>query len=114
MPRHIDNFLTVFKRYPDMKVVIDHCMKPQIAEHSRQVSKAGPTAWRGWRMKLRHSANFPPLSPRQAATGSVEDLRPYVDHVIGAFGADRVMWGSDWPVCRLAGEYMEWRDAALN
>ena len=41
MPRHIDNFLTIFKRYPDMKVVIDHCMKPQIAEHS----KAGFASW---------------------------------------------------------------------
>jgi L-fuconolactonase len=40
-------------------------------------------------------------------------LRPYVDHVIAAFGADRVMWGSDWPVCRLRGEYGDWRAAAM-
>ena len=39
-------------------------------------------------------------------------MRPYVDHVIAVFGADRVMWGSDWPVCRLAGEYGEWHKAA--
>ncbi|MEK9729617.1 MAG: amidohydrolase family protein, partial [Alphaproteobacteria bacterium] len=32
-PRHIENFLTIFKRYPDMKVVINHCMKPQIDAH---------------------------------------------------------------------------------
>ena len=114
MPRHIDNFLTVFKRYPDMKVVIDHCMKPQIAEHSRQVSKAGPTAWRAWRIKRSAFCKFSALITEAGSDWSVEDLRPYVDHVIGAFGADRVMWGSDWPVCRLAGEYMEWRDAALE
>ena len=36
------------------------------------------------------------------------------DSVITAFGAERVMWGSDWPVCRLAGEYNEWRAAALE
>ena len=49
----------------------------------------------------------------EAASGwTVDDLRPYVDQVISAFGADRVMWGSDWPVCRLAGEYADWYGAA--
>ncbi len=33
-PRHLDNFLTLLKRYPEMRVVVDHCMKPQIRSHS--------------------------------------------------------------------------------
>ncbi len=40
------------------------------------------------------------------------DLTPYVDHVISVFGAERVMWGSDWPVCLLAASYDRWRAAA--
>jgi L-fuconolactonase len=43
-----------------------------------------------------------------------EELRPYAEHVIASFGAERVMWGSDWPVCRLRGEYADWRKAALE
>ena len=34
-----------------------------------------------------------------------EDLRPYIDHVVDCFGWDRVIYGSDWPVCTLAGNY---------
>jgi L-fuconolactonase len=36
-----------------------------------------------------------------------DDLRPYVEHVVGCFGLERVMFGSDWPVCLLAGSYAQ-------
>jgi predicted TIM-barrel fold metal-dependent hydrolase len=39
---------------------------------------------------------------------SVENLRPYVEHTIGSFGWDRVVWGSDWPVCTLGGGLATW------
>ena len=39
---------------------------------------------------------------------TVETLRPYVEHTIGAFGWDRVVWGSDWPVCTLGGGLSTW------
>ncbi|MEC8122039.1 MAG: amidohydrolase family protein, partial [Pseudomonadota bacterium] len=90
MPRHIDNFLTVFKRYPDMKVVIDHCMKPQIAEHSQ----AGFESWADGMARLADETaafcKFSALITEAGSEWTVEDLRPYVDHVIRAFGADRV------------------------
>jgi L-fuconolactonase len=41
------------------------------------------------------------------ACWSPESLAPYVDHVVDVFGVDRLMFGSDWPVCRLAAEYGE-------
>ena len=47
------------------------------------------------------------------ADWSIDLLRPYADHVLAAFGADRVMWGSDWPVVRLRCEYEAWHEAAL-
>ena len=43
---------------------------------------------------------------------TVEDLRPFTDHVLSAFGPDRVMWGSDWPVCRNRATYDAWWEAA--
>ena len=43
---------------------------------------------------------------------ALEDLRPYSAHVLDCFGPRRVMWGSDWPVCRLRTDYAGWLDAA--
>lgn len=47
------------------------------------------------------------------ADWTADDPRPYVDHVRAVFGPARVMWGSDWPVCRLRDEYADWRAVAL-
>jgi L-fuconolactonase len=40
---------------------------------------------------------------------SAASLQPVVDHVVQHFGANRLMWGSDWPVLNLAGDYAQWR-----
>lgn len=113
-PRHLENFLTILKRYPDMKVVIDHCMKPQIAAGSdRDFS-----VWAGGMTRLADETaafcKYSALITEADTDWTTEDLRPYVDHVIAAFGARRMMWGSDWPVCRLRGEYGDWRAAAME
>ena len=112
LPRHIENFITLFGRHPGMKVVIDHCMKPDIANHS----SGGFKSWADGMARLAgETSAFCKLSgviTEAASSWTVDDLRPYVDHVISVFGADRVMWGSDWPVCRLAGEYADWHSAA--
>jgi L-fuconolactonase len=111
-PRHLDNFLTLLKRYPEMRVVVDHCMKPQIRSHSEM-------SFRHWADGMARIAGetgafvkFSALVTEATPGWTVADLAPYVDHVIGAFGADRVMWGSDWPVCLLAASYDQWRAAA--
>lgn len=46
------------------------------------------------------------------ASWTLDDLRPYAETVLDAFGPDRLMAGSDWPVCTLAGSYAEVLDAA--
>ena len=112
-PRHIENFLTIFKRYPDMKVVINHCMKPQIAAHDAMQFKQ----WADGMTRLANETSafckFSALITEADENWQTEALRPYAEHIITSFGAERVMWGSDWPVCRLRGEYAEWRKAAL-
>ena len=45
------------------------------------------------------------------APWSADDLAPIVNHVLDAFGPDRVMFGGDWPVCTLAASYREWVEA---
>lgn len=110
-PRHLENFATICARYPDMAVVVDHCMKPDIADHT-EVKLA---EWAAGMSRLADLGAYCKLSGlvTEAADGwRVADLRPYATHVIAAFGAERVMWGSDWPVCQLRASHGEWWTAA--
>ncbi|XP_045595078.2 L-fucono-1,5-lactonase [Procambarus clarkii] len=82
------------------KLVVDHLAKPDIA-----ASKMDP--WRQHMSSLaRHPNVFCKLSglvtEAHLEKWQVDDFRPYVEHVLSVFGAERVMFGSDWPVCRLA------------
>ena len=111
-PQHLANFLTILKRYPTMRVVIDHCMKPVIREHS----DANFGFWAEGMARLAGETEafvkFSGLITEARPDWSVETLRPYVDHILKVFGPARVMWGSDWPVCRLRAEYDGWLRAA--
>ena len=113
-PRHLANFLTILKRYPKMRVVIDHCMKPQIRDHSA----ANFAFWAEGMARLAGETEayvkFSALITEANPDWSVDALRPYVDHILQVFGPDRIMWGSDWPVCRLRAEYDGWLGAAQS
>ena len=113
-PPHLENFHTLLTRYPEMRVVIDHCMKPRIRDHAK-----GPEVFGRWAKGMSRLAKETQARCKlsglvtEAAEGwSLDDLRPYADHVLQAFGAERVMWGSDWPVCQLRATYDDWRAAA--
>ena len=112
--RHLANFLTIFKRYPKLCVVVDHCMKPQIRD--RGTAKDELTFWsEGMRRIAGETGAFCKLSGIVTESNpgwTVENLKPYADVVLEAFGPERVMWGSDWPVSRLRGEYGDWHGAA--
>ena len=73
------------------------------------------------RANQRHNFIIPEFAKRRRAQSwrdhvprgwTVEDLRPYVDHVLARFGTDRVLWGSDWPVLTLASSYADWLAAS--
>jgi L-fuconolactonase len=84
-------------------MVIDHIAKPEIA-------KGGSP---GWREDLTAIAQSPRVFCKVSGLiteanwrhWSSSDLKPYVQHVMEIFGWDRAMFGSDWPVCLLAGSY---------
>lgn len=107
-PRHLDNLLKLLARYPSLTCVIDHCGKPEIANN-------GFSSWAGSIRKLaRETKVFCKLSGLVTEAGrswTVDALRPYVEHVVSEFGADRIAWGSDWPVARLAASYDAWVEA---
>ena len=107
-PAHIGNFHSLLTKYPQMRAVIDHCMKPQFRAHSDEHFKV----WADGMTRLAEDTNaFCKLSglvTEADADWSVDVLKPYTDHMLAAFGAERVMWGSDWPVVRLRTEYEDW------
>ena len=111
-PRHLKNFQTIFTQHPEMKVVINHCMKPKIAARNAIQFQVWADGMSQLANETAAFCKFSALITEADANWQIEDLRPYAEHVIGAFGAERVMWGSDWPVCRLRGEYADWRAAA--
>jgi L-fuconolactonase len=109
VPRHLGNFQRLFDRYPKMRIVIDHCLKPEIRNNR----------FDDWAAAMAKIAAKTPvhcklsgLATEAKADWDVATLKPYADHVINSFGATRVMWGSDWPVVNLAGGYDAWRAAA--
>ena len=110
-PPHLDNFLTLLRRYPEMRVVVDHCMKPRVRDHPE-----GFDRWAEGMFRLADQTQacckFSGLVTEAKAGWTLDDLRPYAEHVLAAFGPDRVMWGSDWPVCQLRASYDAWRQAA--
>ena len=108
-PAHLDNFRKLFDRYPNLKTVIDHGMKPVIREG----------AFEPWAEKMAAIARETPVFCKlsglatEAASGwGIETLKPYAEHLIKSFGPERLMWGSDWPVLELAGTYSSWYQAA--
>ena len=104
-PRELPAAVAMARAFPEMRLVIDHLAKPPIASGMIDEWAAQMEPFR----ELRHvccklsgmvtEANWASWTPA--------DLQPYVARVLDVFGVDRVMFGSDWPVCLLAGTYGE-------
>jgi predicted TIM-barrel fold metal-dependent hydrolase len=94
---------------PDVIFILDHCGIPQVKEKNLDP----------WRSHIAEIAKFPNVSCKISGlvayadpeTWTAEDLRPFVEHVIGTFGWDRVLFGSDWPVCTLSASFQQWVEA---
>jgi len=112
-PRHLPHLVTLVERHPDLRIVVDHGAKPDIA--------AGRD-WSGfsaWVSHLRTLGGQPLLHCKLSGLPTEsrvdwtrEDLRPHVAALLGAFGPERMMWGSDWPVVELGGGYDRWMNAS--
>lgn len=106
-PAHLTGLLTLLRRHPDLRAVICHGAKPEIAAGNFTDWSVAMTAL------ARETGAFCKLSgliTEAGAQWSPDALRPYVDHLLAAFGPARLIWGSDWPVLTLTASYMEWWD----
>jgi len=108
LPRHLKALQQLLLRHPDLRTIIDHGSKPRIAEpatgewfdHMAELAETTDA-----------SCKLSGLVTEAGKNWTVEDLRPYVEHLISTFGPDRLIWGSDWPVCTLAATYQDWHSA---
>ncbi len=108
-PLHLDPFLKLFAQYPKMRTVVDHSMKPAIRD-------GGFEPWATKMAVIARETNvlckLSGLATEAKVGWTIETLRPYAEHVLKVFGPERVMWGSDWPVLELNGNYDLWFSAA--
>jgi len=104
--RHLPQTIEFVDRHPDQPFVLNHCAKPRIRE-----GILSP-----WRERIRELAERQNVSCKISGLTTEADwtnwqpadLRPYVETVLDAFGPDRTMLGSDWPVCLVATGYTQW------
>jgi len=104
-PSQIKVISELLQRYPSLNLVVDHGANPDIAKGSIQ-------EWRQHISQLASQTNayckVSGLLTRIGDCTKKDKLTPYLDTLYHEFGADRLMWGSDWPVVNLAGNYREW------
>jgi L-fuconolactonase len=92
--------------FPGQKIVIDHCAKPAIASQNLEQ----------WKMHMKEMAAFPNVTCKLSGLFTEAtwkqwkpgEFYPYLDVVFEAFGTDRLLFGSDWPVMLLSGMYVQW------
>ena len=106
LPTQLNIAIDFAKACDDMHLVLNHCGVPSIA-----VGEIDQ-----WGKDIKELSQLPnvicKLSGLMAycapGTSSLETIKPYVDHVLNCFGADRIVWGSDWPVVNLGKGIQEW------
>lgn len=102
-PRHLKHVERVADAAPDLRLVLDHLAKPPVAsgefdEWARQLETIA-------RIENLHCKLSGLVTEARHDDWTDADLQPYVDHALACFGAGRVMFGSDHPVCLLAADY---------
>ncbi len=111
-PRHMEHVPAVADKVPGLRIVIDHIAKPLIAQGIVQP----------WDSLMKEIADIPGVhckisgmvTEADHSNWTVADLTPYVAHVRDVFGMERLMFGSDWPVCLFAASYKQVVDAAIE
>ncbi len=107
-PNHLKHVPYLAEQVPELRMVIDHLAKPPIKIKG----------WEPWASQLAAAAAYPNvyaklsgLNTAASADWSASELQRYVDYAIERFGANRLMFGSDWPVANLNGDYgTVWRE----
>ena len=114
LPIHLENFYIIASKYPKLRFVIDHLMKPKIYNNKQEEF----IHWKKGMSKLSRLDNvyckFSGMVTEACENWDEQDLKPYSDEILNLFTDKKIMWGSDWPVCNLRTNYLGWYNAAIN
>jgi L-fuconolactonase len=104
-PIHLENLLRLLRRYPDLRIVIDHGAKPNIlqgefSQWSKNIKKIA--------QQTQAYCKISGLLTEAAVGSGLKEISPYIDHLLECFGSKRLIWGSDWPVINLMSNYSNW------
>jgi L-fuconolactonase len=102
-PVHLKHVPYIVEKVPNLKIVIDHLAKPSIKDKKMDE----------WAEQMAAAAEFPNVYAKVSGLNTAadrenwtaDDIKPYIDYVLEKFGSNRLMFGSDWPVANLAGDY---------
>ncbi|MGW6903295.1 amidohydrolase family protein [Streptomyces sp. NPDC054940] len=103
LPHQLPACVKAAADHPDLTFVLDHLGKPPIASGERDPWETGVRSLAALSNTVCKLSGM--VTEADLASWTVDDLRPYADVVLDAFGPDRLMFGSDWPVCTLAATY---------
>jgi L-fuconolactonase len=111
-PHQLPAAIELCARFPSQRFILDHLAKPYIRRGERQP----------WADDLTRLAALPNVACKLSGMVTEADwsawttahLKPYVDHALATFGPDRLLFGSDWPVCLVACDYQRWVDTVAE
>lgn len=111
-PHQLGATLEFVKKFPNQKFIIDHIAKPYIKDGY----------FEGWAVLMREISKQENVYCKLSGmiteadfdTWTQEQIHPYMDLVLNAFGPDRLLYGSDWPVCLVAGNYHQVKSLTTN
>jgi L-fuconolactonase len=112
LARHLEHVPVIAERFPSLRLVIDHLAKPPIGRDLTLWSDLLTRAAACPNVFAKVSGLYPAQGDRHPWT--VDDLRPVFAIALEAFGVDRLMFGSDWPICEVAGGYQRVTRALLE
>ncbi|MGJ8572085.1 MAG: amidohydrolase family protein [Hoeflea sp.] len=106
LPQQLPHAMALADLAPDVTFILDHCGVPDIKNDARQP----------WQDHIAELAKRPNVVAKISGVVAYADpeswiadtLRPWIEHTVASFGWDRVVWGSDWPVCTLGGGLLAW------
>ena len=110
--KHLRHAAQLARELPELPMVVDHISKPKIKDGIIE----------GWEADIRKAAEAPNVFCKLSGmiteadwqSWKPADLKPYVEIALEAFGPERCMFGSDWPVCELAGSYEQVHSALVE
>ena len=110
--KHLHHAQQLGQQFPNLPMVIDHLSKPEIKGQRLD----------NWEANLKDAAKFPSMMCKLSGmvteadwqAWKPADLKPYIEIVLEAFGPERCMYGSDWPVCELAATYEQVHNALAD